>query len=70
MNTKPSKILYLLFFLSGFSALVYEVIWSRQLGLVFGNTTYAISTILAVFFAGLAGRATEKRASSWLGGLP
>lgn len=48
------KIFYLLFFLSGFSALIYEVVWARQLGLIFGNTTYAISTILTVFFSGLA----------------
>lgn len=48
------KLLFFLFFLSGFSALVYEVVWARQLGLVFGNTVYAVSTILTIFFAGLA----------------
>ncbi|MDP3888422.1 MAG: fused MFS/spermidine synthase [bacterium] len=48
------KVFYLLFFFSGFSALIYEVVWARQLGLVFGNTTYAISTILTIFFGGLA----------------
>ncbi len=41
------------FFFSGLAALVYEVIWVRILGLVFGNTTYAVSTVLAVFMAGL-----------------
>jgi len=49
-----NKILYLLYFLSGFSALVYEVTWLRKLELVFGTTTYAVSTIIAVFFTGLA----------------
>lgn len=54
MNMKLRRLLFLLFFLSGFSALAYEVVWARKLALVFGNTVYAVSTILAVFFAGLA----------------
>ena len=36
------------------AALVYEVVWIRPLSLVFGNTTYAISTIIAAFIFGLA----------------
>lgn len=47
-------LIYLLYFLSGLSALVYEVVWLRKLELVFGTTTYAVSTVLAVFFTGLA----------------
>ena len=39
---------------SGFSALVYQVLWTRLLGLAFGTTTEAIGTVLAVFFGGLA----------------
>ena len=46
---------FFLFFLSGFSALVYEIVWSRMLVLVFGNTTLATTTILAAYMAGLAG---------------
>ena len=42
------------FFVSGACALVYEVIWTRMLGLVMGNTVYAVSTTLAAFMAGLA----------------
>ncbi len=34
--------------------MVYETLWTRMLALVFGNTTYAVSTILAAFMAGLA----------------
>ena len=41
-------------FLSGFAGLVYEVCWIRQGTLVFGSSTVATSTVLAVFFAGLA----------------
>lgn len=44
----------LLFFLSGASALMYQVIWLRMLSLVFGVTVYAASTVLASFMAGLA----------------
>lgn len=43
-----------LFFLSGFSALIYEVVWLRMLVRAFGNTTYATSNVLAIFMAGLA----------------
>lgn len=42
------------FFISGISGLIYEVIWSRLLGLVFGNTTFATSTVLTAYMAGLA----------------
>jgi spermidine synthase len=54
------------FFISGACALVYEVIWTRLLGLVMGNTVFAVSTTLAAFMAGLAlgsffvGRAADK----------
>ena len=36
--------------LSGFAALVYEVVWVRRLGELFGHTAYAIQVVLAVFF--------------------
>jgi MFS family permease len=40
--------------LSGAARLVYQVTWVRPLGLTFGVTIYAISTVLAAFMAGLA----------------
>ena len=40
--------------LSGAAGLIYEVVWARQLVLVFGNTSQAVSTILTGFFGGLA----------------
>jgi predicted membrane-bound spermidine synthase len=46
-------LLYLLFFISGFSALVYQVIWVRVLGNVFGNTVYSAAIVVAVFMLGL-----------------
>jgi spermidine synthase len=42
------------FFASGAAGLVYEVVWIRRAALAFGSTTYALSTVLAVFFLGLA----------------
>lgn len=46
--------LLLIFFASGAAGLIYEVLWTRQLSLIFGVTTYAISAVLATFMGGLA----------------
>ena len=46
--------LAVLVFLSGGISLVYQVLWLKELGLLFGSTAYAASTTLAVFFLGLA----------------
>src|SRR5256885_666642 len=60
------SILYVIFFLSGATGLVYEVIWVRLTGLVFGNTAHAIATVLGAFMTGLAlgswrlGRAADR----------
>ena len=47
--------------MSGAAGLIFEVVWARQLVLVFGNTTQAVSAILTGFFGGMA-------IGSWLGG--
>ena len=52
--TVQNFIALLCFFLSGFAGLVYEVAWIRQATLLFGSTTFAFSSVLAVFFLGLA----------------
>ncbi|MBI2425390.1 MAG: fused MFS/spermidine synthase [Candidatus Hydrogenedentes bacterium] len=41
------------FFLSGACGLVYQVVWTRKLVLLFGTTSYAVSTVLSIFFLGL-----------------
>jgi spermidine synthase len=41
-------------FLSGAAGLIYQVAWTKALGLVFGHAVYAIATVLAAFMAGLA----------------
>src|SRR6266536_2448761 len=43
-----------LFFCSGATALIYEVVWSKFLGQMFGSTIYAQTVVLAVFMGGLA----------------
>lgn len=40
--------------MSGFACLVYQIVWMRQIGLMFGNTSHAAALTLAAFFAGLA----------------
>ena len=47
-------LILILFFASGFSGLVYEIVWTRLLSLVFGNSVYASATVLAGFMGGLA----------------
>ena len=47
-------IVWLIFILSGASGLIYQVIWMRQLTLIFGSTVFATSTVLTAFMAGLA----------------
>lgn len=40
--------------LSGAACLVYQVLWMRQVGLLFGNTSHAAALTLATFFSGLS----------------
>lgn len=66
-NQRASTIVFLCFFLSGVAGLAYEVLWIRQLSLVFGTTSFAVSTVLASFMGGLAlgswlfGRIADRR---------
>ena len=45
--------IYLLFFLSGLSGLIYQIVWVRVFGNVFGNTIYSASIVVAIFMLGL-----------------
>lgn len=42
-----------LFVLSGFTGLAYEIIWFKRLSLVWGNSTLAMSAVVASFLFGL-----------------
>ena len=49
-----AMLLVLAFFgVSGACGLVYQVVWTRKLVLLFGCTSYAVSTVLSIFFLGL-----------------
>ncbi|MFQ5735546.1 MAG: fused MFS/spermidine synthase [Thermodesulfobacteriota bacterium] len=52
---------FALFLGSGMTGLIYQVVWTKLLTLVFGVTMLAVSTVLTSFFGGLA-------LGSWLGG--
>ena len=59
--------LLFLFFLSGLSGLIYQVIWVRELSIAFGNTIHSASLVVAIFMLGLgcggflAGRWADRR---------
>ncbi len=44
----------IIFAVSGFCAMSYEVIWTKLLGLIVGPTTYSFTIVLVTFIAGLA----------------
>jgi spermidine synthase len=43
-----------IFAVSGFCAMAYEVVWTRLLGLIVGPTTYSFTIVLVTFILGLA----------------
>ena len=64
-KTKTSRELWLiagLFVFSGFSGLVYEVVFAKSLALTFGSTALATYTVLAIYMGGMS-------IGSWLGGV-
>ncbi|MBM3597222.1 MAG: MFS transporter [Alphaproteobacteria bacterium] len=66
-----------LFFLSGFSALIYQIAWQRLLGLFGGADTVAATLVICAFLAGLglgsllavlaADGLSRRRALNWFG---
>ncbi|MDG1476019.1 MAG: hypothetical protein P8Q14_02635, partial [Vicingaceae bacterium] len=43
----------LLFFISGFSGLIYQILWSRQFKLLLGSSIVSVSIIVSMFMLGL-----------------
>ena len=76
MNPALPKIAALLF-CSGMCALIYQTVWLREFRLIFGASTLATATVLAIFMGGLGagsivlgGRADQKaRPLAWYGKL-
>jgi spermidine synthase len=66
-TTFPGAPVLAAFFVSGACGLIHEVVWTRLLRHVMGNTTFAITTVLCAFMAGLAlgsylaGRIVDRR---------
>lgn len=54
MSAKFRYLFYTLFALSGFSALIYESIWSHYMKLYLGHAAYAQTLVLAIFMSGMA----------------
>ena len=61
MNQFTRRVLFFLFFVSGFCSLVYQVVWTRMAFASFGIITPVLSVVLSVFMLGLA-------VGSWAGG--
>ena len=61
MHPCGQLLIYACFFLSGFCALIYQVVWVREFGNIFGNNIYSASIVIAVFMSGLG-------VGSWLAG--
>ena len=51
--TLNNRLFHAAIFISGLSALIYQLIWVRLLGLVFGVSSFAVATVVAVFLLGL-----------------
>lgn len=60
-HAQPQRWAPYLFFLSGMTGLIYEILWTRRLSLIFGHSVLAVSTVLTAYMAGLA-------LGSWAGG--
>ncbi len=50
----PYKGALVIFIVTGFCAMAYEVIWIKLLGLIVGPTTYSFTIVLVTFITGLA----------------
>src|SRR5437667_8615474 len=61
MRLFTRRLLFLLFFLSGFSGLVYQVVWTRMAFASLGIITPVLSVVISVFMAGLS-------VGAWAGG--
>src|SRR5437660_861185 len=55
------RILFILFFLSGFCGLLYQVVWTRMAFASFGIITPVLSVVISVFMLGLS-------VGAWAGG--
>jgi predicted membrane-bound spermidine synthase len=50
---QPSPWIFVLFFISGFPALIYQIVWQRALFLVFGVNIESVTIVVTAFIIGL-----------------
>ena len=58
----PTRWVYGLFVCSGFAGLLYEVVFAKHLGVIFGGTALAAYTVMTIYMGGMA-------LGAWLGGF-
>lgn len=51
--TVPRPVLYGIFFLSGISALLYQLVWQRSLLTIFGSNAESVAMVVSAFMIGL-----------------
>jgi len=66
----PLRGLYLLFFLSGFPALIYQIVWQRSLFTIFGVNIESVTVVVSAFMLGLGVGSLCGGALSRRAGLP
>jgi spermidine synthase/MFS family permease len=67
MRPETSRVYYLLFFLSGFPALLYQIVWQRALFTLYGVNIESVTMIVTVFMLGLG---MGSLAGGWLSTRP
>jgi spermidine synthase len=62
----PRHWLYVLFFLSGFPALIYQIVWQRALFIIYGVNVESVTVVVTAFMLGLGlGSLVGGRVSRW-----
>ena len=67
MKRDTNSIYYVLFFLSGFPALLYQIVWQRALFTLYGVNIESVTMIVTVFMLGLG---MGSLAGGWLSSRP
>src|SRR5262245_26364722 len=70
----PAALLHFVFFVSGFSAILYQLVWQRSLFTIYGTSSESVTMVVTAFMLGLglgslAGGALSQSASRFLPGL-
>lgn len=66
----PATLLHSVFFVSGFSAILYQLVWQRSLFTIYGTSSESVTMVITAFMLGLglgslAGGALS-RSASWV----